>query len=273
MTPTVGRIAVAPCFLYERPCLNLPHVIWEEDALLTLKVILCDDDPSWLDREQRAVRSFAAEKGAQLDLWCCTSGSALLAEAPFIPDILFADIELGPDENGIDIVKAVTEAHPSCQVVYVTNHLRYALDVYTTAHLWFVLKEQFEERLPTILKKLEQQMEDGAKELLIQTTGHDLLMLPCPSITFIERRTRTSTITCNDGQAYRVHDRLAELLERLPERTFVRCHGSFVVGLNHVRLVRRDCIVLQDGTEVPLSRRYAHAFRERYLEWADDHAL
>ena len=46
-----------------------------------------------------------------------------------------------------------------------------------------------------------------------------------------------------------------------------------MVGLAHVRLVRRDSIVLDAGMEVPLSRRFARGFRERYLTWADDHAL
>ena len=31
--------------------------------------------------------------------------------------------------------------------------------------------------------------------------------------------------------------------------------------------------VMQGGEEVPLSRRYARSFRERYLDWVEDHAL
>ena len=89
----------------------------------------------------------------------------------------------------------------------------------------------------------------------------------------LERKARVTTIEVQTGEAYQVPERLALLLARLPERLFARCHGSFAVGLAHVRLVRKDAIVVDTGTEVPLSRRYAGSFRERYLDWAESHAL
>lgn len=239
----------------------------------TITAALCDDDPTWLVQAEHVLEDYAHHSGMVLDLQAFSDGTTMLATCPQAPDVLFCDIELGPDKNGIDLVQEVKCAWPSCQVVYVTNYLRYAPDVYVTEHLWFALKDTFEDRLPEIMEKLAHQMEDVSHALAVETTDHSLLSLSCTHIVSLERRGRETVITCDDGCSYQVPDRLPTLLDRLPQRLFVQCHGSFAVGLSHVRLVKRDAIVMSGGVEIPLSRRHARAFRDRYLDWVDDHAL
>ena len=238
-----------------------------------IRVALCDDEPEWLESSRRSLESFAEHNGYEFEIGSYGDGQFMLNEREVAPDVLFCDIELGEDKSGIDIVREVSREWPSCQIVYVTNFLRYAPEVYVTEHLWFVLKDRFEERLPEIFEKLLRQMEDGSKALTLQTTDRDILSIPCTQIVSFERRGRTTTVTLSDATQHLVPDRLKDLLERVPQRLFARCHGSYAVGLGHVRLVGHDSIVMQEGEEVPLSRRYARSFRERYLDWVEDHAL
>ena len=238
-----------------------------------IRVALCDDEPEWLESSRRTLEVFAKQRGFDFEISSYSDGQSMINERDDAPDVLFSDIELGEDKSGIDLVREVSLVWPSCQIVYVTNFLRYAPEVYVTEHLWFVLKDHFEERLPEIFEKLVRQMEDGSKALTLQTTDRDILSIPCTQIVSFERRGRTTTVTLVDASRYFVSDRLSDLLERVPQRLFARCHGSFAVGLEHVRLVRHDSIVMQGGEEVPLSRRYARSFRERYLDWVEDHAL
>lgn len=239
----------------------------------TIRAALCDDEPTWLEQAEHLLDDFARRSGMNITIEAFTDGASLLEGCDQTPDVLFCDVEIGTTERGIDLVQAVKQAWPSCQVVYVTNFLRYAPDVYVTEHLWFVLKDTFEERLPEIMGKLVRQMEDGSCSLASETTAHELLSLPCTEIVSLERKGRVTIIACDDGNSYQVPDRLPALLERLPRRLFAQCHGSYAVSLSHIRLVGRDALFLHDGAQVPLSRRFAHSFRERYLDWVDDHAL
>ena len=238
-----------------------------------VRAAICDDEQSWLDEAQQILTSYAREEGLDLPLASYGTSHDLLAATEPSPDVLFCDIELGDSDNGIELVRKVASRWPSCQIVYVTNFLRYAPEVYVTEHLWFVLKERFAERLPEIMEKLQRKMEDDSRSLMVKAVTHETLLLPCPKLVSLERRGRTTFIREVGGRVFEVPDRLPALLERLPSRSFARCHASFAVNLSHVRLVRQDTIEMDDGSLIPISRRFAHGFRDGYLDWADDHAV
>ena len=239
----------------------------------TIHVAICDDEQTWRSHASRALDAYALKAEIKLDIRSYASGAELLAADTPAPDVLFADIKLGPTQNGIDLVHEVAKVWPSCQIVYVTNYLRYAPDVYSTDHLWFVLKDQFEERLPEVMEKLGHHLDDAGHLLTLETLDHTYLSIPCSRVISLERKGRTTTILIADDEPRLVADRLPSLLERLPERLFVRCHGSFAVNLAHVQLLTASAITMDDGSQVPVSRRYSRVVRERYLDWADDHIV
>ena len=238
-----------------------------------VRAALCDDDPSWLARGERILRDYAALHGISLELGSYADAESLLRGPSAPPDVLFCDIELSEGVSGIDLVRAVARAWPLCQIVYVTNFLRYAPDVYVTEHLWFVTKERFEECLPEVMDKLARKMDDGARTVCLRTTEGADLRLPCLDVACLERRGRETIVTCADGTTHTVRERLPELLERLPRRMFARCHGSFAVNLEHVRLLRSNEVELAGGLVAPVSRRYLRAARTAYLNWVDDHVV
>ncbi len=238
-----------------------------------VRVAICDDSEDWLSREARLLHDYADGQGVTLSLFAHSLSGKLFEELDKAPDALFCDIELQDDESGIDLVRAVNRRWPACQVVYVTNYLRYAPEVYVTDHLWFVMKDQFEERLPEVMGKLRAQMRERMEHLSLTTTDRAMASLPCAEISFFERRGRTTTINMLDGSQHVVSERLGELLGRLPESAFVRSHGSYAVNLGQVRLVQSDMLMMANGAKVPLSRRFSRSFRNRFLIWCDNHAI
>ena len=69
------------------------------------------------------------------------------------------------------------------------------------------------------------------------------------------------------AQTYTTRETLSGLAEQLDPRRFVRVHRSTIVNLDHVREIQpyfhgAYILVLQDGTELRLSRARRHAFEE-----------
>lgn len=238
-----------------------------------LRVALLDDNEAWLQKEEGILRAQGPQYDVDPEIHVFTDGPDLLASHIGAPDVLFSDIEIGDADNGIRFSQQIHKRWPACQVVFVTNHLRYALDVYVTEHLWFVLKDQFEQRLPEITQKLLQQIDEREAVVVLTTTSHEIVSVPCSDVLYLERNGRITNVYVAGGTSYLVSDRVVTLLEKLPKKSFARSHGSFAVNLSHVRGIYADTIRTTEGCEIPLSRRFSRPFRDAYLEWADEHVV
>lgn len=57
---------------------------------------------------------------------------------------------------------------------------------------------------------------------------------------------------------------LQELERALPKHVFLRCHRSFIVNLCHIRGIDKDCLLMSDGSELPLGRNGRDVVTDAY---------
>lgn len=62
-------------------------------------------------------------------------------------------------------------------------------------------------------------------------------------------------------------DSLKNVYARLQQHDFVQTHKSYLINMAMVRHVRGQEVILEDGSKVPLSRKYKDAFREEYKRY------
>ena len=55
---------------------------------------------------------------------------------------------------------------------------------------------------------------------------------------------------------------MKSLEDGLPTESFMRVHRSFIVNLDKVRVIERNCIIMADRA-IPISDSYRKAFMER----------
>ena len=234
-----------------------------------IEVAVCDDHEGQLQEAAASIGHFAQSRRLDLHITTFQTTEAFFAAAQRTGfDIVFMDIEFDGKPQGIEAIRRLNEVMPKCQAVYLTNYLQYSVDVYRTDHVWFVLKKQFEERLPEIFEKLAHIHDYRSRFIVVTTRDGRVVKLACEDIVYIERQSRISRIVSRRG-VYEVRDKIAELLPKLPAASFGACHSSFLVNLSCVTEIRDASVLLDNGEEIHMSRRYARAFRERYFEWAD----
>lgn len=115
---------------------------------------ICDDDKIWYRRAEGLIEQYAEETGQEVALCYFPDTEALLAYEGAPLEVLFMDIELN-GENGVKAALQVNAKWAHCQIVFLTNYLNYATDVYEAEHVMFVLKEQFAERLGCVFAKID----------------------------------------------------------------------------------------------------------------------
>ena len=63
--------------------------------------------------------------------------------------LVITDIDLGAQSvNGITVAKRINKINGDTQIIFVSQYLEFASDVYETSHLYFVNKEKLLEYLP-----------------------------------------------------------------------------------------------------------------------------
>lgn len=231
-----------------------------------MKIAIIDDDSLWLKEEQEILSAFLEKEGQNPEFFSFTSCEEILKDENSQYDLAFVDIEM-EGENGISFARKLNVVQKRCQLIYVTNYLNYASDVYETEHIYFVLKEQFQERLPIIFEKIKKNMSMGSSQIRLSVIHGDYVCLWAEEILYFERHLRKTIVHTVTGE-YEVFDKLEELLGNLPKPLFIRCHNSYLISLGHVRKMTQTEFQLDNGFEVPISRRYYSGVKKQFLEWS-----
>lgn len=169
--------------------------------------------------------------------------------------------------NGIDAAQLINRKWPDCQVVYLTNYLFYATEVYHTTHIFYVLKERFESRIDEIFTKILHEQQQRNKKLIFSALGGHRIVLAPEDILYFERRRRTTIITAACG-VYEIRDKLSDLEALLPPLDFVRCHNSYLVYLPAVRELESGAFLMENGVRIPISRGCAEKAKNAFMKWA-----
>lgn len=227
---------------------------------------ICDDDRMWCSKAEFLIEQFAERTQLPAEVFCFQNSEELFRYQGEPMDVLFLDIEIR-NENGIELAGKVNGRWAACQIVYLTNYLYYATEIYHTVHVFFVLKEQFEQKIGEIFGKLLHGMEQRGKHLIFSTAGGKEVSLRPAEILYFERIRRVTMIETVWG-SYKTAEKLSEIQKKLPEPDFIRCHNSYIVYLPAAKEITRNTFLMENGTEILISRSYAGKVKEAFARWA-----
>ena len=180
------------------------------------------------------------------------------------PDVAFLGVELW-DGDGIEEAIRLNALVPSCRIIFVANSLHFATEVYRADHVWFILREELEERIGPALKKALAAPECGhGRALLVKGKGRASLV-PLDSVLYLERDGRRTLIRTAEGE-HVTSERPSHLLADKLADSFIRSHMSYWVNRDKIASMECGEFVLCDGTRIPISRSWRRAAREAFLK-------
>ena len=193
--------------------------------------------------------------------------SALLQERRYA--VLFLDIELDAKRCGIDFAAAFQQKFPEASLVYITAHIKYCEEIFSTSPAAFLLKPFSAEKVRRVMQIVSQKRHHG--ELLTLHAGTHIIRIILDEVAYIETRRRHLMIFDTNGacigEYYGI--RLSEIMEQLPGN-FLHCHQSILVNMRQIAAFSRYSVTLHCGTILPVSQSRSKAARQRYLEYLGD---
>jgi DNA-binding LytR/AlgR family response regulator len=232
-----------------------------------LKIALCEDEQLQRETIKNYIYEMFKEKEKEYELIEFDSGEALLGNYPKNLDILFLDIQMG-SINGMDTARKVREFDNSVEIIFITGLWEYVQEGYEVRAYRYLIKpidfDKFEKQFGQCIKEIEKQNKD---EILAVYKG-ETNKIELNSIIYIETEGR-NTIIHTINNSYKANIGINKLERELIEKSFVRCHNSFIINLQHVTKISHNSVSL-NGNEVLVSRHKMKELKTRFTNFLGD---
>ena len=187
--------------------------------------------------------------------------------------LVFLDIRM-PRLDGVQLARILPK---ETMVVFTTAYSDHAVDGFRVNAVDYLLKpvsyDEFLEAamrardrlLPDVRPAQQQPMPAQKKTHLLVKSEYRLLRLEISRILYIEGLKDYVKIVM-DGEKEPVLSLMSikRLEEELPD-TFMRIHRSFIVNIDKVRIVEKNCVNIR-GQAIPISESYRSMFLQRLQE-------
>ncbi len=174
-------------------------------------------------------------------------------------DVIFLDIHM-PGFSGFDFVQ--TLKNPP-KIVLITSDINFAIEAYEyEAIVDYLVKPLSLERFEKSIKKIKntsirplvtsnEETTDGGEDLYINIDRR-LIKLKLNTIQLIEAKGDYIEVK-TDTETYRVHNTLKKIKEKLPEKTFLQIHRSYIINFTKIIDIEDNSVLIEKNV-VPISR-------------------
>lgn len=198
---------------------------------------------------------------------CADADAAELAIAAHKPDLVLLDIDM-PGRNAFDLLERLPPDGGSA-VVFATAHAEFAIRAFRVQALDYLLKPVDAADLREALNRAWARRRGGedAPAYLVLRERDGTTVLSMAAIDWIESAGNYVCIRA-DGRTHIYRETLARLEARLDPSRFQRVHRSRIVNIARIVRLLPLCngdhkLILQDGTELGLSRTWRNALFAR----------
>lgn len=237
-----------------------------------MNIVLCDDEPVYLETLRNAVSAWAQSRSAEhaVNILTYRSSEELLeqCEAGLEIHLLFMDIQFWHEEDGMQAVRRIHLHDPNLPVVFITNYGEYVYEGYTVNALRYLRKPaaqaDIDECLDIVWHRYSLSQHNA---ILFQTQAETLRLQPDTILSAEALGHMTRIRTTDESGEYSIRMRFGEIMKLLPAGMFAQCHRSYIVNLLYVRRFTHRDILLSNGDLIPISRTYMPSFIQLFRSY------
>ena len=178
-------------------------------------------------------------------------------------DAMLVDINM-PDLSGLDFVRSL-ERPPL--FIFTTAYSEFALEGFRVNAVDYLLKPFSFNEFLTSMERLKERFEmmratSPEMEILSFRTDRRTVLVSPDSIRYVESMSEYIKVHLSDTpEPLVVLYSLRRLSEQLPSDRFLRIHRSYLVNLSRIRSAGTGSVILDDGTQLPVSDLYRPALK------------
>jgi len=231
-----------------------------------MKIAICEDNPEDCSCITRILQEYMNGNGyiSKIDIYE-TAEKFINCFIPELYEIIFLDIYLN-GMTGIEAAKLIRDKDPHVAIVFITVSCDHALDAFSVRASAYVTKPVTSKDMHNALKQCQHIFIKNARFIEVVSKRRKI-KIPVVKIMYIETYGRETVIHTENGDIKTTMPILLNQLEQSLGSSFLRCHRSYIVNMNHIREITAKDIILTNGDKVPLRQRGRSQIYEKYGEF------
>lgn len=218
-------------------------------------IAICDDDRILADMLAAKVNHYMKENKILAECSVYTNSFMLkedIQERKHF-DLILCDIEM-PEINGMSLASCVKTYLPHVLIIFITSHLKYAIDAFELSVFRYIPKEFLEDRLMHALEDAIKMIRlQSDQSYLIQTSAR-IEKIPYQRIVCIQKDGKNSRFLLLDNTNTSVRKSLSIVYEELGSEDFVYADRGTIINLAHVIKMESGKVHMKNGTIVLTSK-------------------
>lgn len=167
-------------------------------------------------------------------------------------DLILSDIEM-PDIDGMVLAGYIRKYLSEVLIIFITSHLKYAVDSYELSIFRYIPKASIDSRLPHALKDAVNMINIQADKYYTIQTPTRIEKIPYQKILYIQREGKNSVITLTDYSVTKVRKSLAQVFKEIKSEDFIYVDRGDIVNLAHIMGIKAGIVELKNGVRLPAS--------------------
>ncbi len=222
----------------------------------TYRLAICEDDHVILEEICRICDEILKDMGTPHQITPFSSAvdiADILEKGEASYDLLILDIQM-EQLTGMELARKLRERKNRVSIIFISGHEEYLREGYSVQPVDFLLKPPDRKKLEKALHT-DLELNHRSDTVLLQK-GSRGLQLVLSEILYVETCPNHSVRICQTDKEDVFPVSLANMAQLLPAQSFARCHNSYMVNLEHVRKIDRMRLRLDDGSVIPIGRKY-----------------
>ena len=225
-----------------------------------MRITICEDMECYLTPIQEAIQhwmTFSQHSDVVVTVFKSSEDLLQKLETKFEEDLLFLDIQIPGEMNGVDLARKVRELGLNTVIAFCTNYSQYVYEGYTVNALRFLKKPISEKDIFFCCDYTYNHLSIENKNTFAVLSAGKRYVLHYHEILYIEARSHCIFIsTTIVPTPLKINATLSDIALSLPREIFVPCHRSYIINIAYIRMLTRTECWLLNNERIPISRTY-----------------
>lgn len=213
-------------------------------------VFACEDNALEAEHLTEIISAVAKKRNLEVDFQLYECGEHLLMNFERgMVDVVFLDIVVEGSMNGLEIARRIQAIDRDVPLVFVTSSLDYALESYAVQAVHYLVKPLKETDVEVAFDRCVKLFTSSRKtiDLVVNRVTERVLIR---DIVYAEVFGNRSNVRLTN-LTFATYTPLSALIDE-SNGSFLRCHRSYVVNMDHILRVRGKEFLMDNGSRVPI---------------------